>query len=453
MLVLLLFLRPFVHGQNLVQNGSFENGACPTFASQLNLADYWNNPSLGTPEYYHQCASQASYVKPPHILIDCFQYPRTGDAFIGLFTYRSNLPNVREYAEVELSNALIADRCYYFEMYINHAESHGIVTDGMGVAFTNGSTTISSANVLPLTPAIEHPAGILLSDTMGWMKVSGNYTANGGEDHLIIGNFKPDNATMNVLLFPMAGELNSSYIFVDDVSLVEVNSTLDLGADTILCTGDEIILNAASFADDYLWNDGSIDSTLLVNVPGMYTVTTWNKGCLFSDEVNINFLDLPELNWPVDTTVCNNEPFILVAGDNTNNYEWQDLSSHWTYTVENEGVFYCKVSSECGTSADTIMVHLEKCFCSAYVPNSFTPNDDQVNDVLAVSTNCTLDTYHFLIMNRWGEIVFETTDPSVEWDGMLNNCVLQDGAYSYVLSYQFTDGEFKQKTGHINLLR
>ena len=88
MLVLLLFLRPFVHGQNLVQNGSFENGACPTFASQLNLADYWNNPSLGTPEYYHQCASQASYVKPPHILIDCFQYPRTGDAFIGLFTYR-----------------------------------------------------------------------------------------------------------------------------------------------------------------------------------------------------------------------------------------------------------------------------------------------------------------------------------------------------------------------------
>jgi hypothetical protein len=44
----------FVFGQSLIQNDSFENGVCPTFASQMDTIVFWNNPTLSSPEYYHQ---------------------------------------------------------------------------------------------------------------------------------------------------------------------------------------------------------------------------------------------------------------------------------------------------------------------------------------------------------------------------------------------------------------
>jgi len=64
---------------------------------------------------------------------------------------------------------------------------------------------------------------------------------------------------------------------------------VDLGADTIICLGDEVILNAVGDGYTYLWNNGATGSSLTVTVPGLFSVAvTDTNGCVFTDEINLS---------------------------------------------------------------------------------------------------------------------------------------------------------------------
>ncbi len=455
LLILTLLYIQVSFGQNLVQNGGFENGTCPSFASQLNNLDNWNNPTLGTPEFYHQCANQASYVQPPNILVGCHQYPRTGEGYIGLFTYRTNLSNFREYAQNELITPLEAGECYYFEMYVNHAECNDLISDGIGVAFSTNIVNLNSTNLIPLTPDIQNPVGAMISDTLGWTKISGNYIASGGESHLIIGNFRDDNTTTTSSLNLTSSDPTTSYLFIDDVSLTKVSSNLDIGTDTLLCDGESITLAAEVSADTYLWNTGSTDSSIVVDDEGLYTLNISYLGCSFSDEIYVSINSIPSLQWPNDTIVCDNSDFVLKANNTGTNYSylWQDGSTKPYFQIDLEGLYYCTVSNECGAVTDSMDIKMERCHCSVYVPNSFTPNNDEINDVLLTSSNCELSQFHFEIFDRWGESIFISTDPTIQWDGKLNQVPVANDVYSYVLKYQFVDDLYKEYSGHITVLK
>ena len=183
-------------GQNLVPNESFEsNTSCPTFASQLDLAAPWYNPTTGTPEYYNACATAASYASVPNNLLGGFQPARTGQAYTGIYVYRTDIPQMREYMEIPLSAPLEAGQCYHFEMYVNLHNSFQMAVDGVGAYFSAGPIGSTNVSVLPYTPQVQNPAGNILSDTLNWTLVSGYFTAEGGEDYLTIGNFKKDDAS------------------------------------------------------------------------------------------------------------------------------------------------------------------------------------------------------------------------------------------------------------------
>ncbi|MEN9303069.1 MAG: hypothetical protein RL264_1498, partial [Bacteroidota bacterium] len=91
-----------------------------------------------------------------------------------------------------------------------------------------------------------------------------------------------------------------------------------------------------------------------------------------------------------------------------------------------------------------------------WVPNTFIPDGDGVNDIFLPVMTSGFDesTYRFIIVNRWGEMVFDTTDPNQGWDGTWNGNKCQDGTYSYVIRFRSTvDRLNKEITGHVNLLR
>lgn len=91
-----------------------------------------------------------------------------------------------------------------------------------------------------------------------------------------------------------------------------------------------------------------------------------------------------------------------------------------------------------------------------YVPNTFTPNGDEFNQLFNPVFVCGYDPYeyHFEIYNRWGEVVFESFDPGNGWDGMYNNTQVSDGVFFLKLEYKATySAERKMLTGHLNLLR
>jgi gliding motility-associated-like protein len=65
------------------------------------------------------------------------------------------------------------------------------------------------------------------------------------------------------------------------------------------------------------------------------------------------------------------------------------------------------------------------------VPNVFSPNDDDVNDIFFLQHLYTEEIY-IVILNRWGDVVFETTDPDPQWNGTTpNGNKVTDGVYFY----------------------
>src|SRR5690606_9141259 len=92
-----------------------------------------------------------------------------------------------------------------------------------------------------------------------------------------------------------------------------------------------------------------------------------------------------------------------------------------------------------------------------YIPNAFTPNGDDKNDVFLMSTNIpAITTFSMLIYDRWGQLVFSTEDPYEPWLGSRNNSgkVLPSGTYVYRIRYEIAEREInREMMGHVTLLK
>jgi gliding motility-associated-like protein len=92
---------------------------------------------------------------------------------------------------------------------------------------------------------------------------------------------------------------------------------------------------------------------------------------------------------------------------------------------------------------------------SLYVPNSFTPDVEEYNNTFlpVFSTGFEPKNYALVVLNRWGEVVFESYDYAIGWDGRMNYLLCPDGMYTYRISYQRKEGETPIVVlGHVNLL-
>lgn len=90
----------------------------------------------------------------------------------------------------------------------------------------------------------------------------------------------------------------------------------------------------------------------------------------------------------------------------------------------------------------TFTVDITRLDNRVYIPNSFSPNGDGVNDVFILKGNTCLDGTSFMIYNRWGQKVFETDKPfSIFWDGRSNDGTIKEDTYVYVFNSE--DGERK----------
>ena len=91
-----------------------------------------------------------------------------------------------------------------------------------------------------------------------------------------------------------------------------------------------------------------------------------------------------------------------------------------------------------------------------HVPNTFTPDNDDYNEVFLPVFYSGFDPYDYnlLIFNRWGEIVFESNDASVGWKGTYNNERVQDGTYTWKITFKRSDSDKHQiAVGHVNVIR
>jgi gliding motility-associated-like protein len=102
------------------------------------------------------------------------------------------------------------------------------------------------------------------------------------------------------------------------------------------------------------------------------------------------------------------------------------------------------------TSKATIRINPETLI---FVPNAFTPDGDGKNEIF-FATAVGIKEFSFKIFNRWGEVLFETTDPSTGWDGMHpNGKEAIQGVYTWTVFAKGQNDKLIEKRGHLSLLR
>jgi gliding motility-associated-like protein len=146
-------------------------------------------------------------------------------------------------------------------------------------------------------------------------------------------------------------------------------------------------------------------------------------------------LDVPVVNFGKDTSLCILQSIVLDATHQFASYLWQDMSTNPSYMVNQSGVYWVRVSidSNCIVS-DTISIGYEDCHDPRiFIPNSFTPDGDELNDIFKIETNENFKEFKMYIYNRWGEQIFESADKNIGWDGNYNGKPAPIDTYVYLL--------------------
>jgi gliding motility-associated-like protein len=91
-----------------------------------------------------------------------------------------------------------------------------------------------------------------------------------------------------------------------------------------------------------------------------------------------------------------------------------------------------------------------------YVPNTFTPDGNEFNNYFTPVFTSGFDPFDFsmIIYDRWGEVIFETQNVDIGWDGTYNGKMAQIGTYTWVIEFKSrTSSEREKIKGHVNLMK
>lgn len=132
---------------------------------------------------------------------------------------------------------------------------------------------------------------------------------------------------------------------------------------------------------------------------------------------------------------------------------------HPTHVFPNDDEQIFEVCLQVSTNYDCVSEICEYIEISGvntyYIPNAFTPDGDEYNNTFfPVSFGFSDEDYSFKIFDRWGEIIFESREPNLGWDGNYQGRQMQDGVYTWTLTGkdQFTGNSILEK-GHVALIR
>lgn len=223
--------------------------------------------------------------------------------------------------------------------------------------------------------------------------------------------------------------------------------------DTAICAGDTLIIRSPLNIDSaqYLWNNGQFTSKqITVYYAGTFTLMIWVGNCYWADAIRVDVIKHFPLELGPDTTLCLGQPITLTATEGLN-YLWSDGSTGKEKTIYNQPQkVWVTAWNDCFERSDTINIDYEDCDCEIFLPNAFTPNQDEKNEVFAPRSSCYFEVYQLQIFNRWGNLIFESDQLDLGWDGTFLGTPQPEGVYSYQIRYKkFTwqqISSFKQGT-------
>jgi len=239
----------------------------------------------------------------------------------------------------------------------------------------------------------------------------------------------------------------------------------------VLCTGIATELTASG-ANNYFWSppDGLSDTTSS-SVTADPTITTTymimgvsDSGCAGVSTIVVTVDSLPRASFvALVPNICTPEQLQFINNSNGNlNYLWDfgdgnsAVNANPVHTYNKPGIYkvILVVTNANGcddtvSNEDTIVAHEEPLMMA----DAFTPNGDGKNDYIIPNIKCNnLSNYVFRVYNRWGQLLFQTYDPSQGWDGKYNGQPEPVDVYDYYIEFNCGDCTIFKK-GNITLLK
>lgn len=405
-ILIIIWIAPYSAAQvNLIPNPGFEDqhsiGVCWPDTTQLGMwPNSWIYPTSATVAYCYvgNCYPQSGV--PQNLYGN--QIPKEGLAYM-FFSVASDTTwdFWRAYIQAKLIQPLEVGHNYCFSVYVSQSDSSARATDDFGAYFSDTAVHLVGYENLPFNPQVQNEQERYLDSKEDWMLVSGSFIASGGEEYVTIGNFL-DSTNTTWIFTPPYGQQNFGWLwtaayYVDMVSLYDCTGfsyNADAGEDVILCQGESTTLGSDDDLNRrYLWtpSDG---------------------------------LDDPNKARPVATPL------------QTTTYILSVVDEYVQQTYDTVTIY---VDSTCGGFP-------------VFISNVFSPNGDGVNDIVYVRSN-SISEMIFCIYNRWGNLLFQTSDINAGWDGRNDEKECPAGVYFYSVEIVFKNGESSVRKGSITLLR
>ncbi|MCW3128182.1 MAG: hypothetical protein JWO03_3840, partial [Bacteroidetes bacterium] len=221
----------------------------------------------------------------------------------------------------------------------------------------------------------------------------------------------------------------------------------------------------------YIWSNNDTTAHLNGLAPGVYTVTVSDgTGCDTVLHFDLSYsYTLQVAISPQDTTVPSGVYVPLQAStnvDNGNIYTWtppRDLSCYdcpgpLVHAVDSTYTYTILVTDQYGCTALDSMHITTFPLGPIYIPNAFTPNGDNNNDFFQIFGPSVsreyIPEFEVKIFDRWGELIFVSSDPTFRWDGIYKGVLMPPGVYVYLIDYlQAGTAVTKHAKGSLALIR
>jgi gliding motility-associated-like protein len=292
------------------------------------------------------------------------------------------------------------------------------------------------------------PVGTVTS--YGWTFEGGGTSTNTNPSNL----FPTTPGDYDVTLYAISSQGCDTSITLPDYITVNPDPSVNLGVDDSLCENSSMILDAGSGLTSYLWSTGATTSSINLNGTegGTYSVGVVNSfGCTDADTIFIKDLLLPIFNID-DMIICEGDTgHIFIPDTSTQTFQWSTAGMP-LFSTDNEvfitqaGTYYVTVTNFCGPVSDTSVVQFVPDLQNLQMPNILTVNGDGLNDLYEIPALIDAIEFKLSIFDRWGVLLFESTDMNVLWNGTSGSTTVPQGTYFGVLSYINCQGQEKQMT-------
>lgn len=228
-----------------------------------------------------------------------------------------------------------------------------------------------------------------------------------------------------------------------------------------ICEGETQVLSNSVPASNFNWSNQSTAPTITVSSSGIYKLIVNGVGnCIGIDSAQVIVHPLPGGLTDAQWTICDGEEIVINGGNPANSYEWSNGETSPEVTFDQSGNYTVKITSPFGCISNFSFEIGYFCEPVVFVPNSFTPNNDGVNDVFMVYGEFIAE-MNLSIFNRWGERIFQTTDVNPVWTGDVHDGehYAQDGHYNWVMRYKvYSDAfgnisDWKEMVGTVFIVR